>query len=167
MSDKPAVTFNRAQAEFLLAIHKEWCELRRQPEMLLAVHLRAALEEIDQLEKRPLRTFDHVAGDRLADEVAVLVRRRVIDARSPAGDALLDYRDPPTTARADRLAEIERAHAALSAEVEAMRPVVEAADDAESCHAEVVKGMLTWPGDLSGPMHRLARALDAYRARKP
>ena len=32
-----------------------------------------------------------IGADRLADEVAVLVRRRVIDARSLASDALLDY----------------------------------------------------------------------------
>ena len=47
-------------------------------------------------------------ADALADEVAVLVRRKVIDPRSPAGDALLDYRDPPSSPRADRLAELER-----------------------------------------------------------
>lgn len=52
------------------------------------------------------------AADALADEVAVLVRRRVIDARSPAADALLDYRDPQggtpmVTQRADRIATLE------------------------------------------------------------
>lgn len=31
----------------------------------------------------------------------------LIDARSPAADALLDYREPPTTPRADRLAKLE------------------------------------------------------------
>ena len=40
-------------------------------------------------------TFDKRAADHLADEVAKLVERKVIDARSPAADALLDYRDPP------------------------------------------------------------------------
>lgn len=44
-------------------------------------------------------------GNRLADEVAALVRRKVIDSRSPAADALLDFRDPPSTPRADALAE--------------------------------------------------------------
>lgn len=44
---------------------------------------------------------------RLADEVQVLIRRRVIDARSPAADALLDFRNPPSTPRADRLVELE------------------------------------------------------------
>lgn len=51
--------------------------------------------------------FDQLCADRLADEVAVLVRRGVIDSRSPAADALLDYRNPPSTPRADRLAELE------------------------------------------------------------
>jgi hypothetical protein len=48
------------------------------------------------------------AAEALADEVAVLVRRGVIDARSPAADALLDFRNPPSSPRADRLAELER-----------------------------------------------------------
>ena len=52
-------------------------------------------------------TFDKRCADALADEVAVLIRRKVIDARSPAGDALLDYREPPSSPRADRLAELE------------------------------------------------------------
>lgn len=46
-------------------------------------------------------------ADAIADEVAVLVRRKVIDSRSPAADALLDYREPPSTERADRLAQLE------------------------------------------------------------
>lgn len=41
---------------------------------------------------------------RLGDEVQALIQRKVIDVRSPAGDALLDFRDPPRTARGDRLA---------------------------------------------------------------
>jgi hypothetical protein len=43
----------------------------------------------------------------LADEVAVLVKRRVIDSRSPAADALLDFRNPPSSPRADRLTVLE------------------------------------------------------------
>ena len=46
-------------------------------------------------------------ADRLADEVAILVRWHKLDARSPAGDALLDYRDPPSSERADRLVVVE------------------------------------------------------------
>lgn len=46
-------------------------------------------------------------ADRLADEVAVLVRDGRLDARSPAADALLDYREPPYSPRADRLWQLE------------------------------------------------------------
>lgn len=69
-----------------------------------------------------LRTFRSRAADALADEVAVLVRRRVIDFRDPAADALLDFRDPPSTERADRMAaqaaEIERLQALVHARAE-------------------------------------------------
>lgn len=50
---------------------------------------------------------------RLADEVAVLVRLHNLDSRSPAADALLDYREPPSSPRADRLAELEASRAEL------------------------------------------------------
>lgn len=76
--------------------------------------LLSALEEAT----KERSTFDRVGADRLADEVAVLVRRGTIDARSPAGDALLDYRDPPSTPRADRLASLESALEEARAEVE-------------------------------------------------
>lgn len=52
--------------------------------------------------------WDRRAADRLADEVAALVRRGKLDSRSPAADALLDYRNPPSSPRADRLAELEQ-----------------------------------------------------------
>ena len=94
----------------------------------MADQLEAARAEVERQAKRPLRTFDQIAADRLADEVAVLVRRKVIDARSPAGDALLDYRDPPPSPRADRMAMLERERdaaladlARLSAELKAAR----------------------------------------------
>lgn len=57
--------------------------------------------------------FERIAHERLADEVAVLVMDGTIDARSPAGDALLDCREPPSSPRADRLKELtERAEKA-------------------------------------------------------
>jgi hypothetical protein len=65
--------------------------------------------------------WDRRAADALADEVAVLVRRHVIDSRSPAADALLDYRDPPSTQRADRMAELERALAKAEQERDELR----------------------------------------------
>jgi len=70
-----------------------------------------------------IRTFRRFAADHLADEVDVLVRTRVIDARSPAADALLDYREPPATPRSDRISDLERQVASLRHQVEAMRAV--------------------------------------------
>ncbi len=42
-----------------------------------------------------LSPFTKRAADALADAVASLIERGIIGSRSPAGDALLDYRDPP------------------------------------------------------------------------
>ena len=81
--------------------------------------LLATLDAVEALSKRPLRTFDQRAADRLADEVAALVQRGKLDARSPL-DALLDYRDSPSTPRADRLAQAEAAVEALRARLSAM-----------------------------------------------
>lgn len=52
-------------------------------------------------------------GGRLADEVAVLVRQRVVDQRSPVADALLDFREPPASERADRLVVLEKENTTL------------------------------------------------------
>lgn len=45
----------------------------------------------------------------MADEVATLIRRGILDARSTAGDALIDYRnpEPPYTERSDRIADLQ------------------------------------------------------------
>lgn len=73
--------------------------------------------------------FDKIGADRLADEVAVLVKRGVIDSRSPAADALLDYRNPPSSPRADRLAELETTRATARRDVNAVaRKVVDETD---------------------------------------
>lgn len=61
------------------------------------------------------RSFKERAAEALADEVAVLVERKAIDSRSPAADALLDYRDPPRSVRADRIATLEGKLAAAEA----------------------------------------------------
>lgn len=82
-------------------------ELRAEREVLLA--------QLDALRKEPLRTMKDRAADHLADEVQVLVQRRVIDSRSPAGDALLDYREPVRSKRGDRLTELEAELARLRA----------------------------------------------------
>ncbi len=52
----------------------------------------------------PREPFDVRCADALADAVDVLVQRKVIDSRSPAADALLDYRNPPSTPRSTQLA---------------------------------------------------------------
>jgi hypothetical protein len=62
----------------------------------------------------PRNPFDVRCADALADEVAVLIRRRLLDSRSPAGDALLDYRNPPTNPRVDRLARLDETIARLT-----------------------------------------------------
>ena len=62
-------------------------------------------------------SFDRLGADRLADEVEALVRRGILDARSPAGDALLDYREPPISGRGDRLARADARIEALEAEL--------------------------------------------------
>lgn len=86
----------------------EYAQRRRAVDAEFSADLEAALAVAGF---DPTRTYllpmDKRCADALADEVAVLVRRKVIDMRSPAADALLDYREPPTTPRADRLAEIE------------------------------------------------------------
>lgn len=70
-------------------------------------HARAAAE-LETYRTKGAGPWEKRAADRLADEVNVLVRRKIIDARSPAADALLDYRDPPYTEHSDRMAELER-----------------------------------------------------------
>ena len=57
---------------------------------------------------RVLGHFDKISADRMADEIDVLISRKIIDSRSPAADALLDYRDPPRSDRSDRLAVLEK-----------------------------------------------------------
>jgi hypothetical protein len=66
------------------------------------------------------------AAERLADEVAALVQRGAISSRSPAADALLDFRNPPSSPRADRIAELERALAAAEVERDAAQNEIEA-----------------------------------------
>lgn len=73
------------------------------------LRLRIHVLEVEKEALLAVRGFDRSCADALADEVAVLVLRKEIDARSPAADALLDYRNPPSTPRADRLAELEAA----------------------------------------------------------
>jgi hypothetical protein len=63
----------------------------------LITRLRRQLEDLAEQHKlvMPREPFDVRCADALADEVALLIIRKAIDSRSPAADALLDYRDPP------------------------------------------------------------------------
>jgi hypothetical protein len=71
--------------------------------------LRLAQEnrELKAQREQVLTPFQKIGADRLADEVASLVTRGYLDSRSAAADALLDYREPPRTARSDRLAKLD------------------------------------------------------------
>lgn len=94
----------------------------------IEVAVMAALDERDRLRDKvraleaqviglsdgTIRTMRSRAADELADEVAALVRRKVIDSRSPAADALLSFRDPPSTPRAERLADVDRYNASMA-----------------------------------------------------
>lgn len=88
----------RRAHEFVVEAHRARSEESRLAAEVARLEQRAQLAEI---------RLKRDAG-RLADEVDVLIARRVIDSRSPAADALLDFRDPPRTERSDRLARLER-----------------------------------------------------------
>lgn len=101
--------------------HKE-CLRRHCQHEIEAVRATLAARDLE-LGRARLTVRD---ADRVADEVAVLVRRHVIDSRSPAADALLDYRSPPSSARADRMAALQQENARLRARGEALQAVVSA-----------------------------------------
>lgn len=61
-----------------------------------------------------LRRFRDSAADALADEVAVLIRRGVVDSHSPAADALLDYCDSSTLPRGIYLSRSEAREVAVA-----------------------------------------------------
>lgn len=63
-------------------------------------------------ERLKLRILD---ADALADAVTLMIQRNALDSRSLAGDALLDYRDPPQGARLDAIQQLEQRNAELRA----------------------------------------------------
>ena len=87
----------------------------REPEGKLCLEL---LEDLINTTKLgSLSPFDRRCADALADEVDILVGRHVLDQRSPAADALLDYRNIPRSQRSARMLsltdELERVRAQL------------------------------------------------------
>jgi hypothetical protein len=91
--------------------------------------LRSRVRELEAA--APRKPFDVRCADALADEVAALVLRRVIDSRSPAADALLDYREPPSTPRADRIAALESRVLAIVGELWSARQAGDLRDVAQ------------------------------------
>lgn len=110
----------------------------------------SALDEIERLNAQPVRLFDHLAAERMADEIAVLVQRKFIDSRSPAADALLDYRDPPQTERSERIVDMERDLVAALTSIGEQALVIEQQDrDLERLRAALIwlrSDLLDWSG---------------------
>lgn len=127
--------FNRDEAERDLALVPDIQILpgdRLTLSSRLAAHLRAALAEIDRLRDE----LDHVAPASERDHLSRASRRMV--------DTVMGDRDK------------------LRLEVEAMRPVVEAAERLRTAVGANLDGPLS-----SDDEEHLFAALDAYRARKP
>jgi len=100
-----------------------------------------------------------VCADKLADEVAVLIRRGSLDACSPVGVALGDYREPPATFRSDRLAGVEEQNEGRATEISELHELlgrlashVRDPDDCESplCAYEELSGFENEP-TVDGP----------------
>lgn len=71
---------------------------------------------------KPLDSFSQRAAHALADEVDVLIAWHVIDSRSPAADALVDFRSPPRSERSARIADLQREVADLRRQLERKAP---------------------------------------------
>lgn len=67
----------------------------------------AERNQLRELVKASGRTVEIKVDQVEAAQVDALIKRRVLDARSPVADALLDFRDPPRTPRSCRLADLE------------------------------------------------------------
>lgn len=80
------------------------------------------LQEVDRLKQAASAwAFKERAADALADAVAAMVTRGVLNARSLPADALLNYRDPPRTDRSDQLAKLERENERLRKAIEPIK----------------------------------------------
>lgn len=115
------------------------------------------LTEIEELHRRaPRESFDVRCADKLADEVDVLVLRKVIDSRSPSADALLDYRNPPTSPRSDRMAALEKRQEELLATIVRLTN--------ETPFPDEVKNALEQRGKLLAEVGTLRASVAEWRA---
>lgn len=143
------------------------------PSTMLAIldALDAAERERDEARVAlPRMPFDVRCADALADEVDALIAAKIIDSRSPAADALLDYRDPPRTPRSDALAEARAECERLRAELATARDAA-LEDAAAECDGRAFGAF--WPtlGDATGEatlcrMQGAEACADAIRALK-
>lgn len=112
----------------------------------------------------PLRDMRDRTADALADEVDLLVRNGVIDSRSPAADALLDYRNQPCTPRSDRLRSLELEVVRLGEWVDELTeetPQVE--PEARTLRQLLRKTLRRWGGTFLPLSARPVRATAALR----
>ncbi len=116
--------------------------------------LRAAADEVRaEMAEGTLAGLDKRCADHLADEVDVLIARKLLDSRSPAADALLDYRDPPRTPRSEQIASNQQAAR------EALRPIAECGVTTERVKA-MAKYHSTYHPEHGDALYALAAALD-------
>lgn len=131
----------------------------RELDLAFAVLVRGA--ELKKLTIELARiTVRLLTAEDLADEVDALIARRVISERSPAADALLDYRDPPRTERSDRLGKLDtqlvdhdKRMDALAAQVAVLAEIdsyLEEAGDSEMVFSHVAQ-LLRQAGFARGP----------------
>ena len=123
----------------------------------LADQLEAAGAEIARLNAQPVRLFDHLAAERMADEIAGLVQRKVIGSRCPAADALLDYRDPPRSERSDRLVDLEN-------QIERVTKQLDRAMAESSTWKAGSDRMISLRSTIPSCACRVCQGVDAYRA---
>lgn len=115
------MTFDRKGAESMIFEVNKLAVCGYYSPQEVADRLQSALDEIYRLTAQT-PVWDKRGAERLADEVAALIWRRMINSDSPAADALLDYREPPSSSRSDRLAlfdEVTAERDRLSAELHA------------------------------------------------
>lgn len=156
---------DRPDSDEIAKLQAENAALRER----LADRERFCVEAGNQLERAELERDEARAwrqcADHLADEVNVLVRRRVVDMRSPVADALLDYRYPPASPRGDRLAELERERDAAIARAEAA--VLDSVDLYASVQHETAEAIAAFAEDYDNDQLAFASDIRAGAWKEP